>query len=204
MSKIRIGIPTNDRMYQDTLNFFHNKNITIKRNNRSYTGTCPEIADLQPIFIRYDDIPQLVDKGDLHFGVTTNAIIQEKNCNVTTLMPLGFSKCRLVIAAQENIVSIADLKNKTIATSFKNITAELCRKNDIKCNILHVSGSCEAFPAIGAASAIVDITQTGNSLNQNNLFVLDTLLDIEAVLITHPHLLNTDRQARNFIEALNL
>lgn len=185
MEKLRIGIPTNDRMFQDTLDFFQTNGLTIKRNGRAYLGTCEEAPYIEPVFIRYDDIAVFVARGDLQFGITTNAIVQEKQCVIETIAPLGFSKCKLVLAANESVTTISDLNNKTIATSFTHMTKDFCQKNDIDCDILHVSGSCEAYPAMGTAAAIVDITQTGSSLRENKLTILETLIDIEAILTSH-------------------
>ena len=121
------------------------------------------------------------------FKRITENFFKKKGIDVDILLKLGFGKAKLVVAvpAYSEIKSIEDLDGKRVATEFKRITENFFKKKGIDVEVVKISGACENAPYIGIADAIVDLTSTGTTLRVNNLRVIETILETEAVLIAN-------------------
>jgi ATP phosphoribosyltransferase len=140
--------------------------------------------------VRDDDIPSLVEAGVADIGVIGENVFfeQKRQDKVKVLLPLGFGRCSLSLAVPKdsNIKTVKDLEGKTIATSYRNSTADfLCKMGVEGVKIVDISGSVEIAPAIGFADAIVDLVSTGNSLRQNNLCHLQTIYESQSILMAN-------------------
>lgn len=154
------------------------------------------------LFVRAQDIPELVEDGLADLGVTGLDLILETGKKVKTLMDLRFGRCRLIAAAPEKrrVRSVKDLpKAFTVATSFPNLTRKYFRtmKRDVK--IVPVSGATEIMPHIGVADVITDLTATGSTLAMNDLVEIGSLQESTAQLITNAKSLK-DPAKRRLIE----
>jgi len=113
-------------------------------------------------------------------------MVEEAGARVDLLLKLGFGQSKLVVAAPENsgINSKKDIKNGVkVATEFPNLTKKYFNKIGRKVRIVKVSGATEITPYLGVADLIVDLSSTGTTLELNNLIVIDTLLETQAVLV---------------------
>ncbi|MDC0367686.1 ATP phosphoribosyltransferase [Gammaproteobacteria bacterium] len=141
------------------------------------------------LFVRDDDIPNLVNNGDADLAIIgQNELLEKtlsKNLNqINTLLKLGFSKCRLSFAIPEG-VNFESLKDMKIATSYPNIVQNYLNKNFINANVSDIHGSVELMPHIGICDCICDLVSSGATLEANNLKELDTIMHSEAVLISN-------------------
>ena len=103
----------------------------------------------------------------------------------------------MVVAAPEHsgITSIAKVPSGArVATAFPNLTRRWFEKKRRKVSVIPVSGATELTPSIGVADLITDLTQTGSTLRQNHLTVIDTILESWAVYIAGPVCLKSRRQ----------
>jgi ATP phosphoribosyltransferase len=146
------------------------------------------------LFVRPDDIPLLVAEGAADMGVVGQDLIHEHGCDgrVESKLELGFGHCRLAVAARTSgPKTLAGLKNKRIAASMVNSAREFFRKQKVDVNLLEVSGSVEIMVALGLADAIVDLVDSGDTLRDNGLEVIQTVSHTQAVLVQSPKVRDT-------------
>jgi len=105
-------------------------------------------------------------------------------------MPLGFSKCRVSLAATKssNIQSVKDFEGKKIATSYPVTLKKFLDEKGVNASIHTISGSVEIAPTIGLADGICDIVSTGNTLFMNGLREVEKILTSQAILIGNKQL----------------
>jgi ATP phosphoribosyltransferase len=156
------------------------------------------------LFARTDDIPEFIETGVADIGITGLDILKETGRDVVQLMPLGFGKCRLVLAAPEesDVGSPKQVKNGAkVATSFPNITRDYFKKLKKRIEIIPMTGATELAPQIGIADLITDLTETGSTLKMNHLREIATVLKSEAVLIANKKSMKVERGEINEIRS---
>ena len=203
MNNPRIAIQGKGKLSDASLRFLANSGLRFKPNGRNCIVTC-ENYPLDILFLRDDDIPKYVARGVADFGIVGENVLLEQNVRAKTLQKLPFGSCSLVIAVPKNsfIQALPDLEGKTIATSYPNLLKGLLQEEKINANIITLKGSVEIAPSVDLADAICDLTQTGKTLEENNLKPLVTILESQAVLIQSPFL--TQRAAKNLEELFTL
>lgn len=141
--------------------------------------------NLDILFLRDDDIPEYVQDGVADIGFVGLDVIYETNANVDVIKPLGYGKCRLMIGIPENeeLKSIKELQDKTIATSYPNILKKYLDTENISAKIIELSGSVEIAPSLGVANYICDLVSTGTTLKLNKLKKSFTIFESQAALI---------------------
>ena len=153
------------------------------------------------LFVRDDDIPNLVNNGDADLAIIGQNELLEKtlsnNLNqINTLLNLGFSKCRLSFAIAEGM-NFESLKDMKIATSYPNIVKNYLNKNSINAYVSDIQGSVELMPHIGICDCICDLVSSGATLEANNLRELETIMNSEAVLISNTNIKTSKQQLAN-------
>jgi ATP phosphoribosyltransferase len=183
--KIRIALPNKGRLQAPSLNIVKEIGISLPENSRSYIVESLD-KNFEVIFARAFDIPLYVHYGAADLGMTGYDIICEREVEVYELLDLGFGNCRLVVAAPEGS-SINSIKNSPkvpkVATEFPNLTRKYFEGLGKQVEILTVHGTVELAPRLGLADIIVDITETGKTLMENRLAIIDTILESSCRLI---------------------
>ena len=164
-----------------------------------------ENMPLDVLFVRDDDIPDLVQQDVCDLGIVGLNVIEEKRLAFKArgveplfeqLMVLDFGKCRLSIAVPDGVEygGIAALRGKRIATTYPNILARYLRQNDVQAEIVTLSGAVEIAPRLGRADFICDLVSTGSTLVANHLWEADTILESQAAIISTPVPVTADKQ----------
>jgi len=139
--------------------------------------------------VRDDDIPTFVADGVADIGIVGRNVLAEREdsdaTGLTEVMPLGFGRCRLCIAAAESFLyeGPASLHGARIATTYPNLLRRFLNKAGVNAEIVKMSGAVEVAPRLTLADVICDLVSTGATLEANGLTVLDTILQSEAVLV---------------------
>jgi ATP phosphoribosyltransferase len=183
---LRIAIPNKGRLNEDALRLLQDIGLKVRG-----SGTRTLLASVaggryQILFARAQDIPEFVDIGASDLGITGLDLVMEYGRPVPRLLDLDFGRCRLIAAVPEgsSIRSLDDLPaNARVATVFPRLAAAFFAKRKAKVTVIPVSGAAEVTPSIGVADLIVDLMESGSTLRQNHLVMLDVLLDSQAVLI---------------------
>jgi ATP phosphoribosyltransferase len=187
IGSIKLAMQKKGRLTDDTINILTKSGIDVAYDEGRFFGKCNNFP-LEILFVRDDDIPNLVDAGAADIGIVGKNIYDEFDCKSDILKELGFGRCTLAIAVPEvsNIQSIFDLSGKKVATSYQKSVENFFAKEKIDgVQIVPLSGSVEMAVKIGYADAIVDLTSTGSSLRQNELKFLHKISDSESVLIAN-------------------
>ena len=185
MKTLKIAIQKSGRLNEKSVELLKNCGLSFENYKSSLISTVSNFP-LEILFLRDDDIPEYVQDGIADLGIVGENVISETEVDVSFLQKLGFGKCTLKLAVQNNstIETIADLNGKAIATSYPVILKKFLDKNNITSDIRTISGSVEISPGLGLSDAIFDIVSTGGTLKSNGLKPFADVLSSEAVLIT--------------------
>ena len=194
---LKIAVPNKGRLSEETVELLRAVGLRVPRaSDRTLLSTTGD-GRYQILQARAQDIPGFVEAGAADVGVTGLDLVEETGCRVEKLLDLRFGRCKLVVAAPEGsgISSIDDVSSGTrVATPFPNLTRRYFEKRKVRITVVPVSGAAEITPAIGVADLVADLTQTGATLKQNRLSLLDVILDSWAVLVASPAALPRRRQ----------
>lgn len=136
------------------------------------------------IFVKAVDLPTYVEKGAADIGIIGKDTIMEEQPDVYELLDLDIGKCKVVVAGFPE-QSIEQVKTLTVASKYPDITKTFFAEKGIRIETIKLNGSIELAPLIGMSDVIVDIVETGTTLKQNGLIVLDEIADVSARLIVN-------------------
>lgn len=186
---LRIALPNKGRLSEDTRELFNDAGLEVRSSGeRALTASLG--GEFEAIFVRAQDIPEFVADGAADVGVTGWDLVCESGRDLVSQLELGFGRCRLVVAARDDVgvASIdaigRDDKPARVATVFPRIAARYFAERGRNVEIVPVSGAAEIAPHLGIADVVVDITSTGSTLRVNGLREIDTVLQSCAHLVT--------------------
>ena len=155
----------------------------IRENNRRLVFENEETG-VRYFWVKPSDVSIYVERGAADIGGAGKDILLEYEPDVYELLDLQLGVCRMAVAAK---AGFRDDNRRTlrVATKFSNIAANhyLSKGRDI--DIIHLNGSIEIAPILGLSDVIVDIVETGTTLKENNLEVIETIVPISARLISN-------------------
>ena len=133
------------------------------------------------------DVPTYVDYGAADIGITGSDIIMEENRRAYEVLDLGFGKCRMCVAGPESARSLLEHHEMIrVASKYPNIAREYFQnRRHQTVDIITLNGSVELGPIVQLSDVIVDIVETGSTLRENGLTVLDTVCSLSARMIVN-------------------
>lgn len=134
--------------------------------------------------VKPSDVTVYVERGTADIGACGNDIIEEYSPDVYELLDLKKGKCKVAVAAKEGFKDDTS-KTLRVATKFPEITRRYYDRESRKIDIIELHGSIELAPVLDMSDVIVDIVETGKTLKENNLAVIDDVLDVSARLIAN-------------------
>ena len=143
----------------------------------------------QQVGVRYfwvkpSDVAVYVERGAADIGVAGKDILLEYQPDVYELADLDVGKCRMAVAGFPGKKPDPDHLLR-VATKFPNIAKTYYASQGRDIDIIHLNGSIEIAPILGLSDVIVDIVETGNTLRENGLAVLEEIVPISARLISN-------------------
>ncbi len=137
------------------------------------------------ILVKPIDAPTYVEYGAADMGITGRDVLMESGADLFQPLDLGFGHCKIAVAAPKGTKSIDGTDHPTVrvATKYPNITLEFFNSRGIPVEIIPLSGSIELAPQIALADRIVDLVETGNTLAENGMEVVEVVADSSARLI---------------------
>ena len=156
---------------------------SIKENSRKLVFENPE-KGVRYFWVKPSDVSVYVERGAADLGVAGKDILLEYAPDVYELLDLKIGKCSMAVAAKREFV---DDRNKplTVATKFANIAKRYYAKQGREIDVVPLNGSIELAPILGLSDVIVDIVETGSTLKENDLVVVEKFLPISARLIAN-------------------
>ena len=138
---------------------------------------------LRFFWVKPSDVAIYVERGAADMGVAGKDILLEYSPDVYELCDLGIGRCRMCVAGREE--QWRRTGTLRVATKFPNIATRYFSGQGRAIDIIKLNGSIELAPIIGLSDVIVDIVETGTTLRENDLRVLETILPISARLIAN-------------------
>ena len=135
-------------------------------------------------WVKPSDVAIYVERGAADLGIVGKDILLEYSPDVYELLDLQMGKCRMAVAGLKNF---RDPIGQTlrVATKFPNITQTYYNGKCRDIDIIHLNGSIELAPILGLSDVIVDIVESGKTLKENDLEVVETIVPISARLIAN-------------------
>jgi ATP phosphoribosyltransferase len=154
------------------------------------------LSDVKVIVIRASDVPVFVQHGAADIGIAGKDVLLEHGANgIFELLDLGISKCRLMVASKKG----QDLNKSTlkVATKYVKSAKEYFYKQGKQVEVIKLYGAMELAPIVGLSDCIVDLVDTGNTLEANNLVPLELIQEISSRLIVNSAAFNTKHKDIN-------
>jgi len=190
MKKLKFGIPKGS-LQQATLNLFEKSGWKININDRNYF---PDINDneMECIICRAQEMSRYVEKGTIDAGLTGKDWIEENESDVVVVDNLVYSKTSqkparwvLAVPSDSKIERLEELQGKKIATELVNFTKRFFKEKNIEVDVEFSWGATEAKVVSGLADAIVEVTETGNTIKAHGLKIIYELLETNTQLIAN-------------------
>jgi len=186
---LNLGLPKGS-LEKPTLNLFDKAGWKISVSSRSYRPSFDD-PELDGRFVRAQEISRFVENGFFDCGLTGHDWVVENESDVVEVSELVYSRAsnvtsKWVLAVPEDseIKTIKDLQGKRIATEVVNLTSAFLKQHGVEANIEFSWGATEVkVPEM--VDAIVDLTETGNSIRANKLRIVDTILHTSTRLIAN-------------------
>jgi ATP phosphoribosyltransferase len=221
---IRLALPSKGRLQESTLEFLAHCGFQFKQNSsRGYVGSIAMLPGVTVLLQRPSDIITSVSNGGVDLGITGYDVIADANVDDSVRVlhdALGFGRCKVVIAVPDAlpVTSVAELATyaKTlaqplrVATKYKHLTRQFFEQHGITpFALINAEGSLEVVPEIGYADIIVDIAETGSTLQANRLRMINggVMLSTQASLVANrqalarPEVLAVATEMLEYIEA---
>ena len=187
---LKLGLPKGS-LQEATFKMFKKAGFNVVVSERSYFPSIDD-PEIEPVLLRAQEMSRYVET-DLDCGITGEDWIKENNSRVIRIAELIYAKqslrpVRWVVAVPKDspIKSIKDLKGRQIATELVNVTKKFLNKNKIKADVEFSWGATEVKVAQGLVDAIVELTETGSSLEANKLRIIDTVCESTTQFIANP------------------
>ena len=156
---------------------------SIKETNRKLIFENEQVG-VRYFWVKPSDVAIYVERGAADVGVAGKDILLEYRPDVYELLDLNIGKCHMAVAAKADFVDDRT-KTLTVATKFTNIAKEYYSAQGRDIDIIHLNGSIELAPILGLSDVIVDIVETGATLKENKLEVVEKFVPISARLIAN-------------------
>lgn len=174
------------RLGETGLNLFKNTDMEIVRDEDSRKLVFKDSKEnITYIFVKPSDVMTYVEKGVADLGIVGKDMILEENKDLYELMDLDYGNCRFAIAGYKDQTTIEKNETLRIASKYPNYTRKIFSDRGQKVEIIKLGGSVELAPVIGLSDLIVDIVETGSTIKENGLVILEELDTISARLIAN-------------------
>lgn len=136
------------------------------------------------IFVKPADVPVYVEHGIADCGIVGRDVLLESEADVLQRVTLRIGGCRMVVAApsDQKLSSYGMLR---VATKYPRVTARHFGSRGLSVEIIQLSGSVEVAPLLGLADCIVDLVETGRTLSENGLRIVEVIAESTARLIVN-------------------
>ncbi len=183
---IRIAL-TKGRLEKDTVGLFEKLGFdctAIHEKGRKLILPVPD-ANIEVVLAKANDVITYVEHGVCDMGVVGKDTIMEMKGKFFELVDLGFGRCKFALATKKDYDFYSGYGVKTIATKYPNVARSFLEKKGMVTEIINIEGSVELAPLLELADGIVDIVETGTTLKENGLEVIEDVAPISARLIVN-------------------
>lgn len=137
---------------------------------------------LRFILLKPDDVPTYVEWGAADLGVAGRDTLLERAPDLYVPLDLGVGRCKLVVAGPKGRVAPAIPR---VATKYASLASAHFARRGVQAEVIFVGGSVELAPIVGLADLIVDVVETGTTLRENDLEILEHVADVSTVVVAN-------------------
>ena len=194
--RLKLAVQKSGRLTDPSLDLLGRCGLKLSRGRDQLMGF-GENMPLDVLFVRDDDIPDLVQEDVCDLGLVGLNVLEERRLELAsrgavarfeTVRDLDFGRCRLALAVPEGtgFAGLESLRGRRIATTFPFLLDQFLKRQLIGAEIVTLSGAVEIAPRLGRADLICDLVSSGSTLQANHLREVYTVLESHAVLIRTP------------------
>lgn len=193
-NRLKVAIQKSGRLTDNSLDLLARCGLKYSRGKDQLFGF-GENMPLDVLFVRDDDIVDLVQEGVADFGIAGINVVDEHSLGLlergtaeplfTRECELDFGRCRLSIAvpANQSYAGPSSLQGKRIATTYPRILGRWLKEHGVEARVVTLSGAVEIAPRLGRADVICDLVSTGSTLVANGLREAEHVLQSQAILM---------------------
>ncbi len=202
MSKLTLALPKG-RLFEESVKLLIKAKL-LDEKLREGRRLVLETERFKILLAKPKDVPSLVAEGYADIGVSGLDTIMESGRDVLKLLDLGLGRCKICIAGfPEMKEQYGNLSSIKVATKYPNIAKGYFEKKGIKPFVFKMNGSVELAPLIGITDYILDLVQTGRTLKENGLVVIEEIAESTAHLIANREIFFLkNKQILSAVEAL--
>ncbi len=196
-TRLKLAVQKSGRLTDPSLDLLSRCGLKLSRGKDQLMGF-GENMPLDVLFVRDDDIPDLVQEDVCDLGLVGLNVLEEKRLELAArgaagTLPvrcatLDFGRCRLSLAVpdERSYDGPRSLQGKRIATTYPFMLGRFLEQHGLAAEIVTLSGAVEIAPRLGRADLVCDLVSTGSTLQANHLREVETVLESHAVLIRTP------------------
>jgi ATP phosphoribosyltransferase len=194
--RLKLAVQKSGRLTDPSLDLLTRCGLKLSRGKDQLMGF-GENMPLDVLFVRDDDIPDLVQEDVCDLGLVGLNVLEESRLELASrghkarfqqIRTLDFGRCRLSLAVPDGFTfeGPSSLRGRRIATTYPFTLERYLRERDITAEIVTLSGAVEIAPRLGRSDLICDLVSTGSTLQANHLREVEVVLESHAVLIRTP------------------
>lgn len=185
MTTLRVAVPNKGRLKAPAADLLAAAGLVFEATDRALSVRVDN-ADMDLLFVRTEDVAELVADGVADLGITGVDLLAEYGADLAVVKELGFGRCHLAAAVPNgsDLTKIDDFEGRRVATAHPRVTTRFFEERGVAVTVVPLRGSVEVATKLGVADGIVDLVSTGSTLRVNGLREVGILLESEAVLIS--------------------
>jgi ATP phosphoribosyltransferase len=176
-------------MQEDALRLFIRAGISVDENEFNSRKLVINTADglYSFVLVKPGDVPTYVEYGVADAGVCGRDVLLESTADVHEPLDLKFGRCKIAVAGKREVVgkSYNLLATVRVATKYPRIATKYFHEKGVPIEVIPLSGSVELAPLLGLSDRIVDLVETGRTLVENGLEVIDVITESTARLVVN-------------------
>ena len=186
MKPLRIAL-TKGRLEKDTVGLFEKMGFDCTSVRQKGRKLILPIDDgrIEVVLAKANDVITYVEHGVCDMGVVGKDTIMEMGGSFFELCDLGFGRCRFALATKKGSPFYGGYGVKTIATKYPNVSRSYFESKGMDIEAIKIEGSVELAPLLELSDGIVDIVETGTTLKENGLEVIEDIAPISARVIVN-------------------
>ncbi len=184
MSKLRIAL-TKGRVEKDVVKLLSRAGVDMTPLQEKGRKLIIEVGDYEFVLAKAVDVITYVEHGVCDVGIVGKDTIMENGGAFYEVLDLKTGVCSFCVAGLADTQLYSDYRQIKIATKYPNIARRYFNERNLDVDIIKIEGSVELAPLLELTDAIVDIVETGSTLRENGLVVLERMYDISARLIVN-------------------
>jgi len=184
MRPIRIAL-TKGRLEKNTVGLFEKMGLDCRELNNKGRRLILPVNGYEVVLAKAPDVITYIENGVCDIGVVGKDTIVEHGGSFYEVLDLQMGKCRFALAGKRGSSFFEGFSARTVATKYPSVTRAYFERKGMDVRIIKIEGSVELAPLLDLADAIVDIVETGSTLKENGLEIIEEIMPISARVIVN-------------------